>query len=119
MSLPEKLVVAVEGFAADAAAFVEQDRYIATTRIIAQRVALTEVQVAEHDLPTAPAKSSDARSRTWRGGTCQLEALAPDVLAEIVHEAILEHFDLDRLQRVLNQERADRAQLLGLPQGEP
>jgi hypothetical protein len=66
----------------DAGAFVEADRVLATARIIAERVALTQQQVDEYDLPSTPAKASDSRSAAWEGGTCQLEALPPDVLAQ-------------------------------------
>jgi hypothetical protein len=110
-------VAIFDAIAADAAAFVEADRHIQTTAIVPQRVALTRAQVVEHDLPTAPAKTSDRRSRSWRGETCQLEALAPDVLAQIVEAAIIEHFDAAVLREVLNQEKTDRAELLGLPRG--
>jgi len=104
--------------AQDAAAFVVADRTIQTTRLEAVRVALTREQVAEHALPTAPAKATDSRSSRWTGGTCQLEALPPDTLAEIVREAIEEHLDLERYDREVDAERDDRAELLGLPRGD-
>lgn len=110
-------VAIFESIAEDVSAFVERDRYVARTRIMSQRVALTAEQVAAYDLPTAPAKASDGRSKSWTGETCQLEALAPDVLAEIVEAAILEHFDIDVLHHTLERERGDRAELLGLPRG--
>ncbi len=100
---------------ADAAAFVEADRVIATQRIEAERVTLTVEQVAAHDLPTVPPKASDSRSASWVGGTCQAEALAPDVLAEEVERAILRRLDLGRFQAEIRRESGDRAQLLGLP----
>lgn len=110
-------VAIFEAIAKDVEAFVESDRHLATTKIISQRVALTAEQVVEHDLPTAPAKASDGRSKSWTGETCQLEALAPDVLAEIVGNAIRSHFDPITLQDVLDREKEDRAELLGLPPG--
>jgi len=104
-----------EVIAEDAAAFVEADRAILPQRIEARRVALTRGQVAEHDLPTAPPKTGDSRSKKWKGDTCQLEALPPDVLAGIVKNAIRNEFDLDRYERGVEQERRDRAELLALP----
>ncbi len=98
-------------------AFVEQDRHVSTTKVVSQWVALTAEQVAMHDLPTAPAKASDGRSKNWTGETCQLEALAPDVLADIVRDAIVQHFDLDEFRMILEREKADRAEPLGLPRG--
>jgi hypothetical protein len=101
----------------DAAAFVEADRAIQTLEILPVRVALTAEQVAGYELPTAPAKSSDTRSKTWSGGTCQLEALPPDVLAQVVRAAISEWLDFDVYRAHTDAERAERAELLGLPEG--
>ena len=103
--------------AEDAKAFVTVDRTLATSSIDAVRVALTDEQVAEYQLPTAPAKATDSRSNGWHGGTCQLEALPPDVLAKLVRDAIRDRLDVDILNNVLHAERAERAQLLGLPRG--
>lgn len=75
----------------------------------AVRVALTEDQVAEHDLPTAPPKASDSRSRNWDGETCQAEAMPPDLLAETVRAALEEWTDMDLVERV--QSEADDEQI--------
>jgi hypothetical protein len=108
-----------ESIAEDVAAFVERDRIIANQRVTAQRVALTDEQVGELSLPMAPAKPGDSRSGSWSGETCQLEALAPDKLADIVRDAIIGWFDLGPLQNVIDSERLDRAELLrALPQGD-
>ncbi len=104
--------------AQDAAAFVREDRTIHTTRLDALRVALTVEHVEALALPTSPAKATDSRSRGWQGGTCQLEALPPDVLAAIVRETIEAHLDLDVYDREVARESMDRAELLGLPSGE-
>jgi hypothetical protein len=106
-----------EAIAEDAAAFVEADRTVRTIHLEARRVALTAGQVEAHDLETAPPKASDSRSARWRGETCQLEALAPDVLAGVVRDAILGQFDFGVLRSVLKEERSERAALLGLPPG--
>ncbi|MGI8511401.1 MAG: hypothetical protein ACR2NH_02105 [Solirubrobacteraceae bacterium] len=107
-----------ESMAEDAAAFVEADRTIETLHIEPVRVALTAAQVGAHGLPTTPAKKSDGRSRDWKGGTCQLEALAPDQLAKIVRKAIEDRIDTTAYADVLAEERDDRASLLALPPGE-
>lgn len=104
--------------AEDAAAFVRADRTIHTTNLDAVRVALTVEQVERFSLPTAPAKPTDSRSRGWTGGTCQLEALPPDTLANLVREAIEDLLDLDLYDRQVRAEDEDRAELLGLPRGE-
>jgi hypothetical protein len=104
--------------AGDAAAFVTADRYVRTLRIEALRVALTAEQVEAHELPTAPPKSSDSRSGCWRGETCQLEALAPDVLAQIVRDAIAGLVDEAAFTLQVELEQSDRVELWrGLPAG--
>jgi hypothetical protein len=104
--------------AADAAAFVEADRLVGTLRVIPVRVALTADQVERHELPTAPPKPTDSRSRSWEGGTCQLEALPPDLLATVVEDAIVEWFDQGVLALQIEREHEDRIELLrSLPRG--
>ena len=97
--------------AADAAAFVEADKIINTLKIIPVRVALTAEQVKMYALPTAPAKTSDSRSGRWTGETCQLEALPPDTLAEIVKREIEKRLDLDLLEDQIRRESADKIDL--------
>lgn len=75
------------------------------------RAKLTEAQVAEHDLPTAPPKRSDSRSANWIGETCQAEAMPPDLLATTVREAIESHLDLDVYHEQLEQEKRDTAEI--------
>jgi hypothetical protein len=101
-----------EAMAEDAAAFLEEDRIIGTQRIIAERVALTAEQVDEYDLPTAPPKKSDSRSKSWKGETCQLEALPPDALAELARDAVEWHLDLERLDDRIHEEESVRTSLL-------
>jgi hypothetical protein len=102
----------------DARAFVHEDRVIHTQDVLAKRLALTREQVEAWHLPTAPPKATDSRSRRFDGETCQLEALAPDQLAGLVHEAIQAELDLDRVENQVRQEREDRKELLAaLPEG--
>lgn len=75
------------------------------------RVALTGDQVEEYDLPTAPPKPSDTRSVNWVGETCQLEALPPDTLADVVEDAILDVLDRDLLEAMWDRERNERVQI--------
>lgn len=101
-----------EAMAADAREFVLADRIVGTLDLHAERVALTGEQVSEYGLPTAPPKRSDTRSKGWRGGTCQLEALAPDQLAELVDGAISAWLDPDTFERQVAAEGVDRRALL-------
>jgi hypothetical protein len=72
------------------------------------RVALTPEQVEEYDLPTAPAKPSDTRSRNWVGETTQAEALPPDLLKDIIVEAVESRFDMDKLEKIRQNEEEQR-----------
>ena len=99
--------------AEDVAAFVEADRPWATVNVRFVRVALTRDQVLEHRLPTAPAKATDSRSKSWEGGTCQLEALPPDVIASILRSAIIDHLDIDKLNIDRGLEEIERRQIAG------
>lgn len=103
----------------DASEFLADDRIIQTQEIIAERVALKSWQVTEFGLPTSPAKSTDSRSAKWKGGTCQVEALPPNVLANLVAGSIEKYLNLDLLAEHEDAELAERVQLLrALPSGE-
>jgi len=80
--------------------------------LLPRRVALTAAQVEEHELPTAPPKASDTRSATWYGETCQAEAMPPDLLAEIVEDAISDVLDDDVLQEVRSAEHTEKGAII-------
>jgi hypothetical protein len=67
------------------------------------RLAVTPAQIATYDLPTAPPKPTDRRA--FSGETCQAEALAPDILAGILRDALDARIDHGALDRVLHRER--------------
>jgi hypothetical protein len=100
----------------DAARFVRVDRVLHTIDLIGERVALTDEHVARYDLPRDPVKATDGRGAGW-DFTCQCEALPPDVLASLIDQAIRHRLDDDVLSAVLDQEQAERADLLALPRG--
>lgn len=78
---------------------------------IPQRVALTEDQVDEFGLPTAPPKLSDSRSANWVGETTQAEAMPPTLLEQVVRGAVDELTDDAAFERVEEQERNDKERL--------
>lgn len=95
-----------DSVAEDVAAFVDADRRHGLITVRFERVALTSAQVRQFDLPTAPPKATDSRSKTWTGGTCQLEALPPNIIADILREAIERHIDF--IQYGVDQAREER-----------
>jgi rhodanese-related sulfurtransferase len=74
------------------------------------RLAVTPDQIRQYGLPTAPPKDTDKRA--FNGLTCQAEALAPDVLAQILRDAIESRIDRDVLNRVRAREKTMQCQLL-------
>lgn len=76
--------------------------------LVPKRVALTADQVDEYELPTAPPKATDTRSVNWLGDTCQAEAMPPDLLAEVVDEAIRAELDLDVYEDIVEREQEER-----------
>ena len=77
------------------------------------RLAVTPEQISELGLETQVKKVTDNRafgSRTTR--TCQAEAIAPDVLARIVRDAIEERIDHKAYRRVLAREKRVRRELV-------
>lgn len=75
-----------------------------------RRVAVTPEQQAAFNLPTGKVNSEDRRSfgSTF---TVQAEALAPDVLADIVRDAIRSEIDLDLLKVACDRQADIRAEL--------
>jgi hypothetical protein len=74
------------------------------------RLAVTPAQISVYSLPTAPPKPSDRRA--FAGETCQAEALAPDVLANILLDAIEARIDRRAFSRVIKRERKVRRELV-------
>lgn len=76
------------------------------------RVALTDEQVREYRLPTAPPKKTDSRSNNWIGQTCQLEAMDPATLNSVVSAAVEMFIDTDKLNDIREIEKKERATLV-------
>lgn len=81
------------------------------TEVVFERLAVTEQQIADHQLPTAPPKASDRRSFSGTS-TTQAEALPPDVLAAVLKSAIVSHRDMRVLAALLEREDDERRRLL-------
>ncbi len=77
--------------------------------VLFTRLAVTREQIVDLNLPTAPPKATDRRS--FAGDTVQAEAIQPDVLAQIISDAIADRFDEAAYQAVLEREQCIRAHL--------
>jgi hypothetical protein len=73
------------------------------------RLAVTPEQVIGLGLPTAPPKTTD--NRAFAGRTCQAEAIPPDVLRQILLDAVRERVDDDVRKKLLDREAKTRTKL--------
>ena len=73
------------------------------------RLAVTPGQIVSLSLPTAPPKATDRRS--FEGNvTTQVEAIPPDILVEIIREAITSRIGQATYEAVLAKENRVKAQ---------
>lgn len=73
-----------------------------------ERVALTEEQILEYNLPTRPTKKSN-HSKNFRGRSVEIDALPMRVLRELVDQVISQHIPpgwLEMMERIEARERA-------------
>jgi hypothetical protein len=79
-----------------------------------ERVAVTEEQIEEWNLPTRPTKGSDARAKKWVGDSVELDTIPPARLRDLVEECIVQHIDEEAWKQRQAQQRADRKKLTKL-----
>lgn len=79
------------------------------------RVAITEEQIAQYNIPPIPTKKSDPRSKQFvdRFGdnAVELDALNPKVLNKIVEESITYFLDKEKYSQIVEKEKRDLSQL--------
>jgi hypothetical protein len=85
------------------------------------KVALTFDQVSEYQPPPNPTKLTDSRAAGYiakYGDECwEVDALPPDVLQELIRDAVSEHLDRDLMDEVVAREDSDKERLLGFVEG--
>jgi hypothetical protein len=69
---------------------------------------LTQQQIVEWSLPTRPTKQSDSRAAHWRGESVELDAIPPNLLRQLVRNAIEQHISPERLAVVETAEASER-----------
>lgn len=72
------------------------------------RLAVTEDQIDEFELPTRPTKKSDTRAKNWSGGSVEVDAMPAPILRELLDEFIAQFHDPDELERLELIEHAER-----------
>jgi hypothetical protein len=103
-----------DGLVEDVHAFLERDVPHKDPSEVAvfERVALKPEHIERFNLPTAPPKSSDSRTKNWQGAaTCQLEALPPDALAGLLDATIKTYLNLAVYERDLKAEEEERRRI--------
>lgn len=72
-------------------------------------LAVTEAQISDLGLPTRPPKRESAADRRWPYAfACELDAIAPDVLRNLVEAAINRHLPRDELRVLKAAEESER-----------
>jgi hypothetical protein len=77
--------------------------------IVFERIAVTEEQITDWDLPTRPTKTSDTRSKNF-GSTLsvELDAIEPNQLRALVQEAIERHLPPEQYAVLKEAEASER-----------
>ena len=87
--------------------------------VTAERVALTGEQVLAWNLPTHPLKASDKRAPRFRrehgADACELEAIPPSTLRDLVSDRIARHVPAERIAAAKRTERIQLEALRSLP----
>jgi hypothetical protein len=73
-----------------------------------ERLAVTEQQVTEWNLPTRPTKATDTRSGRFAGGSVEVDAIPAPQLRQIVEQAITQHIDQEHLRITQVAEQSER-----------
>lgn len=83
--------------------------------LIVERVALTWVQIQEHNLPPNPAKMTDTRAKEYIAKygheSWELDALPAEVLRKLVKQAIYNYVDLEKMDVIITKENTDKEEL--------
>jgi hypothetical protein len=103
-----------DGLVEDIYAFLAKDVPHREPHVVApfERVALKAEHIERFNLPTAPPKATDSRTKNWQGeATCQLEALPPDVLAGLLDATIKTYLNLAVYEQDLKAEDEERRRI--------
>lgn len=78
-------------------------------------ISLTESQVVSWELPPAPAKKTDSRTKNWDGlGQVELDAVEPSKLIELCDEAIEKHLDPLLRNELYKKEKEEKEEYISI-----
>ena len=92
-------------------------RYCGGTDLTVKRVAVTEQQIEEWQLPTRPTKQSDSRAKNFKGRSVDLDAIPPLQLRKLAAECITRHLCIHTMQQTLRIEQEERKTLDAMVRG--
>jgi hypothetical protein len=79
-----------------------------------ERIAVNPDQIAAWNLPTRPTKQTDSRAKGFAGESVELDAIEPNLLRQIVQDALERHLPRDRLDVLEAAEESERSVLQGM-----
>ena len=83
-----------------------------------ERLAVTEDQIYDLDLPTRPTKQSDTRARSFEGGSVEVDAIPAPQLRQIVEKARSpQHIEPEALRLTEAAEQSEREVLTRMAGG--
>jgi hypothetical protein len=74
-------------------------------------VAVTVAQIKQWNLPTRPTKKTDSRSKTFKGGSVEVDAIPPNELRALIRACITKHLDRQLLAALQAVESAERERI--------
>ena len=100
----------------DAARAIEKGlrQHAAGAEIHFERIAVTQRQIDEWNLPTRPTKQSDTRAKTFGSISVELDAINPNKLRELVEEVIARHLPPEQYRVLIEAEKSERKLFQGL-----
>jgi hypothetical protein len=72
------------------------------------RIAVTQEQIKQYNLPTRPTKKSDSRSKNFEGESVEVDALPPHIIRQLVEVSISQHIVSAAWQREREIEEMER-----------
>ena len=94
-------------FGAKVTAFARQ-RGIRDVDVVVARLAVTEEQIEQYDLPTRPTKTTDTRSKGWVGGSVEVDAIPANELRRILDDFLAQFHDEHELRVLLTVQQEER-----------
>jgi hypothetical protein len=100
----------------DAARAIEKGlrHHAGSAEIHFERIAVTQRQIDEWNLPTRPTKQSDSRAKKFGPVSVELDAIDPNKLRELVDDVIARHLPPDKYHILIEAEKSERTLFQGL-----